>query len=255
LPDRVDTREGARQTFGQIADRGGYVQRLARIQPQTRSAGHTKRFIAKRFRAGGALGALVDTREPGAHSARRRSYETPHTQGARDTAAGVTTKRGNSPGTSRSVEARTGRHTAQPVSQEGRSPERSGSCAHSRSRRDAYAASTSQLRSSSHTPSHSLVPLARGCSAGHERHAATRSPRRERDRIPASQPITPRHAKPFDRSELPVRFLRLLWCACRGSREDSLPTSLNSVAWPEPGEFESQTGLARHESSPSGRLA
>ena len=41
-----------------------------------------------------------------------------------------------------------------------------------------------------------------------------------------------------------VRFQLLLLCAERDSRQEPPLTSTTSVAWPEPGEFESQTGLA-----------
>ena len=51
-----------------------------------------------------------------------------------------------------------------------------------------------------------------------------------------------------------VRFQLLLSCAERDSRQEPPLTSTTSVAWPEPGKFESQTGLARHESVPSGSV-
>ena len=51
-----------------------------------------------------------------------------------------------------------------------------------------------------------------------------------------------------------VRFQLLLLCAERDSRQEPPLTSTTSVAWPEPGKFESQTGLARHESVPSGSV-
>ena len=66
--------------------------------------------------------------------------------------------------------------------------------------------------------------------------------------VPNTQPITPKHPKSFHRSELPGSIPAAPFVRRRSSRQEPPLTSTTSVAWPEPGEFESQTGLARHES-------
>ena len=101
-------------------------------------------------------------------------------------------------------------------------------------------------------PATHSVRLRSGWSAGHGRCAA---PRRlvasGTESLPPSQSLRSIPSLSIAASCL-VRFQLLPLRAERDSRQEPPLTSTTSVAWPEPGEFESQTGLARHESSPSG---